>query len=60
VSHGYNDGENDLATAARLLADFPEVAPALISHRVPLDNAADAFRLAADRAAGAIKVVLEP
>jgi threonine dehydrogenase-like Zn-dependent dehydrogenase len=32
----------------------------MITHRLPLDRAADAFRIAADRGAGAIKVVLEP
>jgi threonine dehydrogenase-like Zn-dependent dehydrogenase len=32
----------------------------MISHRFPLDAATEAFATAADRAAGAIKVVLEP
>ena len=50
----------DMADAAQLLADLPEVPGALITHRLPLDRAADAFRIAADRASGAIKVVLEP
>jgi len=50
----------EMDDAARLLADLPEVAGALITHRLPLDRAADAFRIAADRASGAIKVVLEP
>jgi len=50
----------DMRDAAQLLADLPEVASALIPPRLPLDRAADAFRLAADRASGAIKVVLEP
>jgi L-iditol 2-dehydrogenase len=50
----------DMVDAAQLLADLPEVPAALITHRLPLDRAADAFALAADRASGAIKVVLEP
>ena len=50
----------DMGDAAQLLADMPEVTGAMITHRVPLDRAADAFRIAADRASGAIKVVLEP
>jgi threonine dehydrogenase-like Zn-dependent dehydrogenase len=53
-------GHDDMDSAAQLLADMPEVAPALITHRFPLDRAADAFATASDRAAGAIKVVLEP
>jgi 2-desacetyl-2-hydroxyethyl bacteriochlorophyllide A dehydrogenase len=51
---------DDMASAAQLLADRPEVPAAMITHRLPLDRAADAFRIAADRAAGAVKVVLEP
>ena len=46
--------------AARVLADDPEIAAAMITHRLPLDHAADAFTVAADRASGAIKVLLEP
>jgi threonine dehydrogenase-like Zn-dependent dehydrogenase len=53
-------GGRDLDTAAALLARRPEIAATLITHRVPLTDAPDAFRIAADRAHGAIKVVLEP
>ena len=53
-------GPADLADAVRLLDDRPEVPSALITHRFPLDRAVEAFAVAADRAAGAIKVVLEP
>ncbi len=50
----------DVDVAAQLLGRHPQIAAALISHRLPLDAAEEAFALAADRAAGAIKVVLEP
>ena len=60
--HGSGNGSatTDMQEAARLLADMPEVAPAMITHRFSLDDAAKAFACAADRSAGAIKVALEP
>jgi L-iditol 2-dehydrogenase len=50
----------DVEVAAQLLASRPELPGILITHRLPLDAAAEAFAIAADRKAGAIKVVLEP
>ena len=38
---------------------MPELADALITHRFPLDRAAEAFAAAASREAGAIKVVVD-
>ncbi len=50
----------DVEVAAQLLSRRPEIADILITHRLPLDAAREAFELAAKREAGAIKVVLEP
>lgn len=50
----------DFEVAASILATRPEIGAALITHRFSLDAAAEAFATAQDRAAGAIKVVLEP
>jgi threonine dehydrogenase-like Zn-dependent dehydrogenase len=50
----------DVDAAASVLASNPEIARSIITHRLPLDAAPEAFALAADRQAGAIKVVLEP
>lgn len=50
----------DVELAAQLMSQRPELADILISHRLPLDAASEAFAIAADRQAGAIKVVLEP
>lgn len=57
---GHDATGRDMDAAAQLLADMPEVAAGVITHRFPLDEAPKAFAVAADRASGAIKVVLEP
>lgn len=54
------DGGSDYLSAATMLAARPELAQALITHRFPIDDAAEAFRVAADRSAGALRVVIEP
>ncbi len=50
----------DVDAAATILARNPEIARTLITHRMPLDAAPEAFEIAAQRSSGAIKVVLEP
>lgn len=60
LAAGVTDGRRDFDLAAELLAARPEIARALVTHRFPLDDVQEAFRVAADRRAGAIKVVLEP
>ena len=58
--YGRSGPVRDMEAAAAVLAAVPEMADAVITHRFPLDAAEEAFATAADRAAGAIKVVLEP
>jgi threonine dehydrogenase-like Zn-dependent dehydrogenase len=59
-SAGSNRHAGEFAQAAALLGDQPDLVDALITHRFGLDDATQAFRVAADRKAGAIKVVIEP
>ncbi len=58
--YGHNHGSREFTEAVDVLAARPDIATTLITHRFALDEAAQAFRVAGDRAAGAIKVVLHP
>jgi threonine dehydrogenase-like Zn-dependent dehydrogenase len=57
--YGRSNLTRDVDIAASILALRPELGAAVITHRFPLDAATEAFATARDRAAGAIKVVLE-
>lgn len=60
VMYGRVGPSRDIDVAATILAHRPELPGIIITHRFPLDAAVEAFRVASDRSAGAIKVVLEP
>jgi threonine dehydrogenase-like Zn-dependent dehydrogenase len=53
------NGRRDIEDAVGMLTRTPALAD-LITHRYPLEQAVEAFRVAADRSGGSIKVVLEP
>ncbi len=61
-SLGYcaHDGGREMEDAANMLADDPEIAQTLITHRFPIEDAVEAFRVASDKTEGAIRVVIEP
>ncbi len=60
ASYASNGPVRDIDIAAAMLARNPAIASSIISHRLPLDAAVEAFDVARNRAAGAIKVVLSP
>jgi 2-desacetyl-2-hydroxyethyl bacteriochlorophyllide A dehydrogenase len=61
-SLGYcaHEGGRDMEDAAQMLAEDPEIARTLITHRFPIEDAVEAFRVASDKTEGAIRVVIEP
>jgi 2-desacetyl-2-hydroxyethyl bacteriochlorophyllide A dehydrogenase len=61
-SLGYcsHEGGREMADAALMLAEEPDIARTLITHRFPIDDAAEAFRVAGDKTSRAIRVVIEP
>ena len=54
------EGGREMEDAAAMLADDPEIARTLITHRFPIEDASEAFRVASDKSSGAIRVVIEP
>jgi threonine dehydrogenase-like Zn-dependent dehydrogenase len=61
-SLGYclHDGRREIEEAAEMLAAEPEIARTIITHRFPIGDATEAFRVASDKRSGAIRVVIEP
>jgi len=55
-----NRHAGEFEQAASLLGAQPDLVDALVTHRFGLDDAVQAFRAAASRKAGAIKIVIEP
>jgi threonine dehydrogenase-like Zn-dependent dehydrogenase len=61
-SLGYcrHHGGRDFEDAAAMLAADPDLVDALITHRFPIEDAEEAFRVASDKSTGARRVVIEP
>lgn len=55
-----HEGGRDFDDAAQLLASTPTLVDALVTHRFPIDDAEEAFRVASDKSTGALRVVVEP
>ena len=61
-SLGYcgHHGRREFAEAAEMLVSRPELAEMLITHRFPIEDAPEAFRVAQDKSKGVFRVVVEP
>jgi len=59
-TYGHHHGRREFEEAAAILASEPNIPDAIVTHRLPLDEAGRAFEIAADRRSGAIKVLMEP
>src|SRR5262245_5132135 len=58
--YGHHHGVREFDEAVEILAAHPELVDTVVTDRFSLDDAAEAFRVASDRASGTIKVVIEP
>ncbi len=59
-TYGHHHRVSEFEEAVGMLDAIPDLPATLITHRFPLDEAAEAFRVASDPMSGAIKVVIEP
>jgi 2-desacetyl-2-hydroxyethyl bacteriochlorophyllide A dehydrogenase len=60
LGYATHEGGREMEEAAAMLASDPEIARTLITHRFPIEEATQAFRVAGDKTSGAIRVVIEP
>lgn len=60
MAYTHSSTHNDFREAADILGADPSVADTVVTHTFPLQDAVEAFRVAGDRSAGAIKVHLVP
>ena len=54
--YAYSGREKDFDAAIELIASGKVDATKIVSHRLPLDEVVEAFRIAADKSSGSVKV----
>ena len=59
VAYKCREPNRSFVEAARILYEHPQIADAMITHRFPLEGAAEAFATAADKNSGSIKVTFD-
>jgi threonine dehydrogenase-like Zn-dependent dehydrogenase len=61
-SLGYcgHGGRREFAEVADMLASRPDLVNMLVTHRFPIDDAPEAYRVAQDKSKGVFRVVVEP
>jgi len=57
--YGFSNGTKDFDSAIDMITSGALPAEEIITHRFPLDQAAEAFRTAADKKTGSVKVIIE-
>ena len=60
IMYGSTAGVKDFEVAAKLISSFPRIGDTVITHRFPLDEAEEAFKVAQDKSSNCIKVVFDP
>jgi threonine dehydrogenase-like Zn-dependent dehydrogenase len=60
VSYSGRDGLTDFDLAIDMMAADPALVSPLLTHRFPLSEVEEAFRVAADKRSGAVRVGVEP
>jgi 2-desacetyl-2-hydroxyethyl bacteriochlorophyllide A dehydrogenase len=60
LGYGAHHGRREFAEAADMLGARPELTSILITHRFPIEDAPEAFRVAQDKSKGVFRVVVEP
>ena len=60
IMYGSTAGIKDFEVAAKLISTMPRIGDTVITHRFPLDEAEEAFKVAQDKSSNSIKVVFDP